>query len=322
MYRGNPQACAECCWPPWLLDSVREHIPSEWRDRYATRWDDYRLPSGRHERQVIAEQIGTDGRYLLEQIDASEDWLRAIPAVQTLRQVWIQQFYADRPLHWRDAADLPPAEKLISTPYDREARYSQKRSTIWTGYKVHLTETCDEEGPHLITDVQTTPATTPDFTMTPRIQSALTQRGLPPAQQILDAGYIAADHLVTSQTLYQIDILGPVGPDNSWQSQQNAGFGAADFSLDWVQRTARCPEGHLSASWTSGVDRHKNELIYIKFARGDCSACSVRSHCTHSPTEPRMLNVRPQASYQALLQARQRQHTEAFGSAVCCSSWH
>src|SRR5262249_37074526 len=151
-------------------------------------------------------------------------------------------------------------------------------------------------GPHLITDVQTTPATTPDFTMTPRIQSALTQRGLPPPQQIMDAGSIAADHLVTSQTLYQIDILGPVGPDNSWQSQQNAGFGAADCSLDWFQRTARCQEGHLSASWTSGVDRHKNELIYIKFARGDCSACSVRSHCTHSPTEPRMLTVRPQAS--------------------------
>jgi transposase len=141
---------------------------------------------------------------------------------------------------------LPPAEKFISTPYDREARSSQKRSTTWTGYKVHLTETCDEEGPHLITDVQTTPATTPDFTLTPRIQSALTQRGLSPPQQILDAGSSAADHLVTSQTLYQIDMLGPVGPDNSWQSQQNAGFGAADFSLDWVQRTARCPEGHRS----------------------------------------------------------------------------
>lgn len=152
--------------PHW----VREHIPSAWRDRHATRWEDYRLPSGRHEREVIAEQIGTDGRYVLEQIDASQDWLRAIPAVQTLRQVWIQQFYADRPVRWRDAADLPPAEKLISTPYDVEARYSQKRSTIWTGYKVHLTETCDEQGPHLITDVQTTPATTPDFTMTPRIQ--------------------------------------------------------------------------------------------------------------------------------------------------------
>jgi transposase len=65
--------------PHW----VREDIPSEWRDRYATRWDDYRLPSGRHERQVIAGQIGTDGRSILEQIDASEDWLRAIPAVQT-----------------------------------------------------------------------------------------------------------------------------------------------------------------------------------------------------------------------------------------------
>ena len=79
--------------------------------------------------------------------------------ITILRQVWIQQFYAEQEqAHWREAKDLPPSSLLICTPYDAEARYSQKRGMSWTGYKVHVTESCDEDGPHLVTDVQTTPA--------------------------------------------------------------------------------------------------------------------------------------------------------------------
>jgi hypothetical protein len=47
---------------------------------------------------------------------------------------------------------------MISSPYDTEAHYACKGSTSWIGYKVHLTETCDQERPHLITHVETTPA--------------------------------------------------------------------------------------------------------------------------------------------------------------------
>jgi transposase len=56
---------------------------------------------------------------------------------------------------------LPPGERLIQSPYDLEARYSRKRETEWKGYKVHLSETCDGDQPHLITHVETTPATPP-----------------------------------------------------------------------------------------------------------------------------------------------------------------
>jgi transposase len=54
-------------------------------------------------------------------------------------------------------------------PYDTEARYSTKRSTTWTGYKVHLTETCDDEAPHLLTQSGATRATTPDVAVTGQI---------------------------------------------------------------------------------------------------------------------------------------------------------
>ena len=60
---------------------------------------------------------------------------------------------------------MPAPAGLLSSPYDTEARYSTKRELNWVGYKVHLTETCDESTPHLIVNVETTPATTPDDNM-------------------------------------------------------------------------------------------------------------------------------------------------------------
>jgi transposase len=69
---------------------------------------------------------------------------------------------------------------LIQSPYDLEARYCSKRDTHWVGYKVHLTETCDPGQPDLITQVMTTPATTPDGVMGPTIQDDLAQRDLLP----------------------------------------------------------------------------------------------------------------------------------------------
>ena len=44
------------------------------------------------------------------------------------------------------------------------------------GYKVHLTETCDEEKPHLIVNVETTPATTPDDNMIKPVHESLKGR--------------------------------------------------------------------------------------------------------------------------------------------------
>ena len=41
---------------------------------------------------------------------------------------------------------LPPGRSRIISPYDTDARYSEKRGKGWRGYKVHLTETCHEPG--------------------------------------------------------------------------------------------------------------------------------------------------------------------------------
>ena len=145
--------------PDWL----RAWVPAAWLDRYGRRFQDYRLPTGKDARTALAEQIGADGRHLLAALydPAAPTWLREVPAVRTLWRCWLQQFHAGDPLRWRAAEDLPPAPLLLCTPYDPEARYSRKRATERVGYKVHLAEACDEDGPSIITDVATTPAPAP-----------------------------------------------------------------------------------------------------------------------------------------------------------------
>jgi transposase len=45
-----------------LPDWVQAHIPPEWYERSGTRWQDYRLPSGREKRQELAAMICFVGR--------------------------------------------------------------------------------------------------------------------------------------------------------------------------------------------------------------------------------------------------------------------
>src|SRR5947209_7869938 len=73
---------------------------------------------------------------------AAPAWLRQVPAVETLRRVWVQNFYIDgERLQWRtETQGIPPAADFISSPYDPDAHYAKKNTTQWVGYKIHMTE--------------------------------------------------------------------------------------------------------------------------------------------------------------------------------------
>ena len=104
-----------------------------------------------------------------------------IPAVEILRRIWVQNYsWMDGQIHWRSNDDIPSATTFINSPYDQEARYGKKRETRWTGYKIHLTEACEENLPHLITHVATTAAPITDEAMTETIHQDLrASRSLP-----------------------------------------------------------------------------------------------------------------------------------------------
>ncbi len=239
--------------PTWLY----AWLPADWQERYGRRFEAYRLPSALPQRHALAQQIGADGLLLLQALyhpDAPAS-LRQLAGVQVLRQVWIQQYvFEPTGLRWRSAKELPEAPQLISSPVDAQARFSQKRQTTWTGYKVHLTETCEPDTPHLITDVQTTPAPTADAQMTARIQAELADKQLQPGTHIVDTSYMAADQIVRSQEQHQIDLLGPVTSDSSWQAHAQEGFDLSGFQIDWSLQRATCPRGATSLSWTGASD--------------------------------------------------------------------
>jgi len=171
--------------PEWL----RPRIRSEWIERYDHQLDEYRLPKKEAERAALAELIGADGFELLDAIYTPEapSWLWEVPAVETLRRVWLQQYYAPDagPIRWRSSVDSPPAHLLINSPYDPEARYGAKRDLTWVGYKVHLTETCDPDEPHVVTHVETTPATTHDGQVVEAIHADLARKELLPREHIV-----------------------------------------------------------------------------------------------------------------------------------------
>ncbi len=299
--------------PSWLKEQWQE----AWIERYEHRVEDDRLPDGKQARQAYAILIGKDGTTLLDALyaDAAPVFLREIPAIQTLRQVWVQNFYwEDAELRWRDLSNTPPAGAVINSPYDPEALFAQKRETQWVGYKVHLTETCDDDSPHVITHIETTPAPQADDEAIPLIHEALATHDLLPHKHVVDTGYVDANELVNSRQDYDVDLFGPTRQDYHWQARENSGFAASQFDIHWQEKCATCPAGKTSQSWTPAQDRRGNPVIKIKFAVQDCRSCLSRPQCTQSQSDSprRVLTVRPEPQYQALQAARQRQATKAF----------
>lgn len=95
-----------------------------------------------------------------------------------------------RPVDLREVPEL--TARIAQTVFP-----SVKRDTSWSGYKVHLTETCHPDEVHLITHVATTVATTPDTGMIADVHRDLARRDLLPSVHLADAGYVNAPQLVS-----------------------------------------------------------------------------------------------------------------------------
>jgi len=298
--------------PDWLL----AQIDAGWFDRYSRRFDEYRFPKAQTERLELAESIGTDGHRLLTAVyePTAPAWLAELPAVETLRRVWVQQFFVEEGrCRWRSNENIPPPALIIASPYDLDARLGVKRNQGWIGYKVYLSETYDDDRPHLIVHTETTAATTPDWGMAEPIHCALEQQDCLPSRHVVDGGYVDADTIVTSQSKHDVELFGPVPLENSWQAKAAQGFDLSHFEIDWQGQMVRCPSGQQSRSWTSTKDRSGQEVIYVKFAAADCLLCRYREQCTQARAHS--LTFRPQALYLALQSARQRQSSSDFKEA-------
>src|SRR5208283_2464150 len=238
---------------------------------------------------------------------------------------------------------LPPGHARIASPYDTDARWGVKREEFWLGYKPHATETCDDPPPctcgpasaaaqaaagsagagghdtgcahlvfpNLITHVATTDATVTDNQMTTAICEDLARKNLAPGRSYLDSGYLSAAVVVSALTTWGIALIGPLLADTSAQARAGAGYARADFAVDYDTKTATCPQGKTSASWTPCAQRGKDAIV-ATFSASDCGPCPARSLCTTSGKNRRQLTVLPRDLAEAQAAARAAEKTIPF----------
>jgi transposase len=298
--------------PDWL----KAIAPPEWYERYSERFEEYRLPNSKTKRESLIEVIGTDGYKLYSAVYEAQDlpWLRSLPAVEILRQVWLQQYWIDNDQVKRRGPDqMPPGGEWIRSPYDPEARYGRKRGWSWVGYKLHLTEASDPDQAHFITQVETVEAIQQDHHALSGIQQDLAEKALLPQQQLVDAGYMSAKRMIESHEQYQIELIGPVHNDPSWQARDPDAYDASAFDIDWQMQRATCPQGQQSRDWHITVDAVGESVVQIVFAKESCSPCQHRHLCTRAKRNGRSMTLRyPPERHELLQVARQRQQTDEF----------
>jgi transposase len=296
-------------FPQWLSSAA---LP-EWFERYCTRAEQSRLPRAEKAREEFAIQVGVDGYRLQQMIEANQPALTKLEKVETLRKVWQRHYSYNETgkVRWLTNAELSRAATAIESPYDIEARHSNKRDLFWTGYKVHLSETCDEQLPRVITNVHTTVATEQDVACTAAIQQSMAERQILPSRHFVDTGYVDAELLVESSEKHGIELFGPTRSNNSWQSREG-GYDTTQFQVDWENQKAVCPQGKQSVYWYEHQPKQSaHPLVKIKFAQKDCQSCLNRSKCVRSETGvARSLHLPGTGYYQALEQSRQKLASE------------
>jgi transposase len=302
--------------PEWL----QSWVPPTWYERYAKRIEDSRLPKEEAERESYAQTVGEDGLALLDALETAvaPAPLRLLSSIEALRQAWQRHYErgggpaggGPARVRFKAKAELPRAAEGIESPYDPQARYRTKRDTCWTGYMVHLTETCEEDEAHLITHVHTTTATVHEARCTAPIQQALVDKHLAPSEHLVDAGYVDAELLASSQTEQGITLRGPTRENPSWQHKVEGAYAIEQFEVDWDNKQVRCPQGKLSASWSEPTEGVVNPRIAVVFRKADCDACDARPLCTRSPHRARQIKLLPQPQQAALTAARQWYESE------------
>ena len=337
--------------PDWLAHRI---CVSDFTRRYGTPMTSWRPPASQAKRDELAIAYARDGYALLEAVcdSTAPAWLRELPAVGVLRRVLVQNYTRTITGNGRevikrrekepDGNGLPPGHARIASPYDTDARWGGKREEFWLGYKLHVTETCDDPPPcacglaadgagaggrragrwhdrgcahlvfpNLITHVATTDATVTDNQMTGAVHDDLAGKNLAPARHYLDSGYLSAAVVVSALTTWGIALIGPLLADTSAQARAGRGYARADFAVDYGTRTVTCPQGKTSASWTPCTQRGKDAIV-ATFSARDCGPCPARSLCTTNSKKQRQLTILPRDLAEAQATARAAETAAGF----------
>lgn len=289
--------------PDWL----RSLAPDEWYKRYSERAEHYRLKRLEKDLRVFAEQVGRDGFVLLNAVyfGAAPAYLKELPQLDVLRRCWLEQYWLDEGvLKLRDPDDTRPSPERLHNPYDTDVRYGTKNSASWSGYKVHYSESCDEDAPHLIVHVDTTAAPTADLVRVTPIHEALKTKNLLPSEHFVDNHYVTSKLLVDSEDVFGVKLVGPIKAH-----AKPKGFGIDMFAIDWDKHVTTCPAGKQSISWIQ-KGYNGQERVMMRFASDDCRACPLNKRCAKNTERiGYTLSVLPQKQHEARERVKREQET-------------
>jgi Transposase DDE domain len=136
------------------------------------------------------------------------------------------------------------------------------------------------------------------------IHQALSAKDLAPREHFVDGASISADVLVASRDDHGITLRGPTRPIQGWQAQTDGAYDLSQFTVDWGQRQARCPQGKVSTVWREYVDREGQPYTIVRFGLQDCRSCPTRPLCSRTQETGRTLHLPSQERFEALQAAR------------------
>ncbi|HEV2375142.1 MAG TPA: transposase [Streptosporangiaceae bacterium] len=234
-------------------------------------------------------EAGADARRLIEHLAASHPDLLHAPQVEALRQVMVQNY------HWDSAG--------------------RGQVTRWTGYLAHVTETCCADGPNVITDVATMPATSADTLALAGIHDRLEHRGLLPAEHLVDGGCTSLAHMERAGREHQVTLTGPLPGNPTRQHRHQEGYARDDFRTGYDRREVTCPQGQVSRGWhgpypTSSPDAAP--LTVARFTKGQCQPCPAKAACTTSGDGKRTVGFPPRELHELQVRNRADQQDPAW----------
>jgi hypothetical protein len=153
-----------------------------------------------------------------------------------------------------------------------------------------LTETCEPDSPHVITNVETTDATTDDGAMTPTIHQHLAHRRLAPDEHVAGAD---THHTRRSGT------------------GQEPALAQDAFAVDGDAEKVTCPRGAVSVSWSGQRKPSGTPVARVHFALAGCRPCPLRSRCSKAANGRwgRSLTLLPREQQEILTRQRAEQQT-------------
>lgn len=173
------------------------------------------------------------------------------------------------------------------------------------GVRPHLTESCDEDKPHLLLHTDTTAAPVADLVRVTPIHEALKAKEIRPEQHFVDNNYVSSKLLVESRREYNVALVGPIKAYRDY-----AGFGPDRFDIDWEREVVTYPAGKQSIRWRPEVPKSGREQITVGFAPTDCKVCPLNEQCAKSTKRSgRSLALLPREQHRAREEVKQPQTT-------------